>query len=49
MSLTWDPEAEEQAVADARAKDTLVGVVVGIVLVAAGLAVRGLQLWACGL
>ena len=47
--VTWEPEAEEQAVADVRAKDTLFGVVVGIVLVAGGLAARGVQLWACGL
>lgn len=47
--VTWETEAEERAVADARADDTLAGVIIGIVLVAAGLAVRGLQLWACGL
>lgn len=49
MSMTWHPEGEEQAVADARAKDTIIGVVVGIVLVAGGLAARGVQLWTCGL
>lgn len=49
MSITWDPEAEARAVADARAKDVIVGVVVGIVAVAVAFALRGLQLWACGL
>jgi hypothetical protein len=45
--LTWDPENEERAVADARAKDVLVGVLTGIFVVAGGLAARGVQLWVC--
>jgi len=45
--LTWEPEGEEQAVADARAKDVLVGVLTGILVMAGGLAARGVQLWVC--